>query len=331
MKRTLTLTLVVSLFIAASAFAEIDGAWTASRSAKNPEKIYVNITRGHFHNNGNTYRISDFSGLTAATIDAATMTPVQFQMRREAGTISFEGTFRNGKGAGQLTFAPNSGYIAAVRNLGVEFKLDRHHGRDEKKRSEEEDLFTLALHDVSTSFIRTMQAEGFKVSLEKYLEMRIFDITPQYIKEMRSLGFGDISNRELIESKIHRVTPEFVRSMRAQGWDLTLNQYQNAAIHGATPEFAAQLKKAGYANLSHNDIVNFRIHRVSPEYIQELRELGYDNIPANKLVEMRIHRVTPEYIREINAAGYAGVPVSKLIQMRIAGIDGKYLKKMGNS
>jgi hypothetical protein len=327
MKRTLTLTLVVSLCLAASAFAEIDGAWTASRDEKRPERLYVNITRGHFHNTGSTYRLSDFSGLTDAAVDAATMTPVQFQMRREAGTLSFEGTFRKGKGAGQLTFAPNRGYIEAVRNLGVEFNLDRH-GKD---HSEEEDLFTLALHDVSTSFIRTMQAEGFKVPLEKYLEMRIFDITPQYIKEMRSLGFGDISNKELVESKIHRVTPEFVRSMRAQGWDLTLNQYQNAAIHGATPEFAAELKKAGYPNLSHNDIVNFRIHRVTPEYIQELRELGYKDIPAHKLVEMRIHRVTPEFIREINAAGYAGVPVSKLIQMRIAGIDGKYLKKMGNS
>ncbi|HYI08640.1 MAG TPA: hypothetical protein VEK57_06190 [Thermoanaerobaculia bacterium] len=326
MKRTLTLTLVVSLFIAAGAFAEIDGAWTAARNEKHPDRLYVNITRGHFHNNGSTFRISEFTGLTAATIDAAVMTPVQFSMRREAGNVAFEGTFRKGKGAGQLTFTANRGYIDAIRNLGVEFKLGRNHG----KTSEEEELFTLALHDVSTAFIRSMQAEGFKVSLDKYLEMRIFDITPAYIQEMRALGFGDISNKELVESKIHNVTPKFVRDMRAQGWNLTLNQYQNAAIHGATPQFAEELKKAGYGGLDHDDIVNFRIHRVTPEYIAELRALGYDKIPAHKLVEMRIHRVTPEFIRELKAAGYAGVPINKLVQMRIAGIDGKYLKKMGN-
>ena len=327
MKRILTLTLAVCL-LATTAYADLEGAWTAAADEKRPDRMYVNITRGRNHNMGTTMRLSDFALLTRAQIDATTMTPVRFEMRREAGTSVFEGTFRKGKGAGQFTFTANRGYIAAVKALGVPFDLSgKRHRRD---WSEEEELFTLALHDVSTSFIKSMQAIGFKESLEKYLEMRIFDITPEYVREMRALGFTKLDSDELVSTKIHKVTPDYVRKMRAAGWDLSLDELQSSAIHGATPEFAAEMRKLGY-NLNFDDLVSFRIHRVTAEFIHEIAELGYKNVSADDLVSMRIHRVTPEFIRELKAAGYSKVPVEKLVNMRIHKIDAEYLKKMGNS
>jgi len=329
MKRILTLTLVVSLFTAASALASLDAAWTASVDDEKPDRIYFNITHGkHFNNMGSTFRLSAFTGLSAAQVSAATMTPVQFAMNREAGTIAFEGTFRKGKGAGQIEFTPNPAFPDAVRRLGVEFDLgeDRRH----RERDEDEWLFMLALNDVSTTFIRAMQAEGYKVSLEKYLTMRIFDITPEYIREMRSLGFKNISADELVSSRIHKVTPEYVRATRAAGWNLTLDQLQASRIHKATPEFHEEMRKLGY-NLDFDDLVSFRIHRVTPEFIAELRKLGYDKLSADQLVAMRIHRVTPEFIRELEAAGYKNVPVEKLVAMRIHKVDAKFMKSMSDA
>ena len=328
MKRIQTLTLVVCLLAATAAFAEIDGAWTASTETKRPDRIYVNLTQGRHHNMGTTMRISDFTALSRAQMDATTMTPVKFEMRREAGNAVFEGTFRKGKGAGQFTFTGNRGYISAVQALGVPFDLDGK--RKHRDRSEEEELFSLALHDVSTAFIKQMQAEGFKVSLEKYLTMRIFDITPEYIREMRSLGYKDIDDEELVSSKIHKVTPAYIKEMRAAGWDLSLDELQSSSIHGATPEFAAEMKKLGYS-LDFDDLVSFRIHKVTAEFIDELKTLGYKNVDADDLVSMRIHRVTPEFIRELKAAGYSNVPVEKLVSMKIHKIDVNYLKKMGDS
>jgi hypothetical protein len=321
MKRILLLTLVVCL-LAPAAFADLDGAWTAAVEEKTPDRMYMNITRGKNHNNGSTVRISDYTGLTRAQIDAATMTVVHFDLRREAGSAAFEGTFKNGKGAGQFTFTANRAYIDAIRNLGLSLDLRGH------RQTEEEELFTLAIHDVSTAFIKSMQAEGFKVSLEKYLEMRIFDITPEYIREMRSLGFRNIDADELVATRIHRVTPDYVRQMRAAGWDLSLDDLQASRIHGATPEFAAEMKKLGYT-LEFDDLVAFRIHRVTAEFINELKQLGYANISADDLVAMRIHRVTPDFIRQLKAAGYNNVPIDKMVEMRIHNIDAEYLKKMG--
>ena len=325
MKRIATLTLVVSLFAVAAFAADNEGSWTASRDEKRPDRIYFNINLRPMHNMGMTMLTRSFTGLTDAQIDAPAMTPVQFEKRAEAGTLAFEGTFRNGKGAGHFTFSPNPRFIETVRGMGIDVERRKNH---RKSWDQDEQLFSLAVHGVSTEFIRTMIAEGYRVSLEEYLEMRIFDITPEYIREMRSLGFKDISNKELVSSKIHRVTPDFVREMRAAGWDLSLEDLQSSAIHGATPKFAAEMRKLGYGNLDHDDLVSFRIHRVTAEFIQELRKLGYDKVSADDLVAMRIHRVTPEFIKELEAAGYVNVPVKKLVSMRIHGIDPAMIKKL---
>lgn len=320
MKRIPLLTLVVCLF-ATAAYADLDGAWTAS-SEKRPDRMYMNITRGKNHNMGSTVSIGDYAGLTRAQIDAATMTVVRFDLHREAGNAAFEGTFRNGKGAGQFTFTANRGYLDDLRALGLTLDLRGH------RQTEEEELFTLAIHDVSTAFIKSMQAEGYKVSLEKYLEMRIFDITPEYIHEMRSLGFRDLEADDLVATRIHQVTPDYVRQMRAAGWDLSLEDLQASRIHGATPEFAAEMKKLGYT-LAFDDLVAFRIHGVTAEFIHELKNLGYDHVSADDLVAMRIHSVTPEFIRQLKAAGYSNVPIEKMVEMRIHNIDAEYLKRMG--
>lgn len=326
MKRIATLTLVVSLF-ATAAFAATEGAWTASIDEKRPDRFHINITRGRNHNMGTTMRLAAFSGLTSAQINAATMTPVRFEMRREAGNAVFEGTFRNGKGAGQFTFTPNPAFLDTIRSMGIDTKREK---RRHREWDEEEELFALAIHDVSTAFIKSMIAEGYRVTLEEYLTMRIFDITPEYIREMRNLGFKDISHDELVSSRIHKVTPEYVREMRAAGWDLSLDELQSSRIHGATPQFAEEMRKLGYGGLDHDDFVSFRIHKVTGDFIGELAKLGYRNVPADKLVSMRIHRVTPDYIRELEAAGYVNVPIEKMISMRIHGIDAKFIKKMAD-
>jgi len=325
MKRILPLTLAVSLLIAASAFADLNGAWTASFEEKRPDRIYFNISYGRHHQNGSTMRLSSFAGLTLAQINATTMTPVQFVIDREAGKATFDGTFRNGHGAGQFAFTGNPAYPDTIRKLGVKFDLDRDNSQDEQ-----ETLFTLTLFDVSTAFIRSMQAEGYRETLEKYLTMRIFDITPEYIREMRSLGFKDIDADQLVATKIHKVTPEYVRQTRAAGWDLSLEELQSSRIFKVTPEFAAEMRKLGFKDLSHQDLISFRIHKVTPEFIAEMRKLGYDNLSADDLVSMRIHKVTPEFIHELEAAGYRNVPVEKLVAMRIHKIDVKMIQKMND-
>ena len=317
-----SLLLLITCF-AAPVYGAIDGAWTASPYGDDRSRMYLNIARNPNHNNGSTFDIADFAGLSVSQVAVETATPVRFELRREAGTVAFDGTFRNGKGAGHFTFRQNAAFIQTLEGLGVELDL----GSRRHDETEEETLFALALHDVSSAFIRSMQAEGYRVSLDKYLAMRIFRVTPEYIREMRSLGFKELDVDDLLATRIHKVTPDYIRQMRAAGWHLSLEDLQASRIHGATPEFAAAMRKLGYA-LDFDDLVAFRIHGVTAEFIDAMRALGYRDIPADDLVAMRIHRVTPEFIRELKAAGYTGVPVEKLVSMRIHGVDAKFISSM---
>ena len=296
MKRLSTLTILL-LLCASAAYADVRGSWTASTDDEKDGRIHFNITRRKNWNNGNTFLLSRFAGLTSAQINAAAQTPVQFQMRSEAGTINFEGFFRAGDGAGNFTFAPNPQYMDTLRGLGLEPKIRE---KKHEERSDEDELFSLAIHDVSTDFIRTMRAEGFDVSLDKYTSMRIFSVTPEYIREMRGLGYKDISADKLVETRIHKVTPDYIRKMRAAGWDLSLSKLVASRIHGATPEFAAEMSRLGYSGLDHDDLIAFRIHRVTPEFIKELEAAGYRNVPVDKLVKMRIHGVDAKFIKKMN-------------------------------
>jgi hypothetical protein len=328
MKRTLILSLVL-LSITAAALADSHGAWTANLDEKHPERIYFSFSHGRNSHMGNTMSLATFPALSAAQIRSATTVPVHFELRREAGTATFDGTFRNGDGAGQYTFVSNGNYLASVRALGIDVRSDRH-GRHDADEAEDE-LFAYALHDVSTAFIRSMIAEGYRVSLDDYLSMRIFNVTPEYIHELRALGFKDISADDVVATRIHGVTPDYIRKMRAAGWNLTLDELVASRIHGATPEFAEEMRKLGYGKLTHDDLVSFRIHGVTAAAIREYAQLGYTRLDADDLVSFRIHRVTPEFIRELAASGYKNVPAEKLIEMRIHGIDAKYIKKMGGA
>ncbi|HSP13459.1 MAG TPA: hypothetical protein VLV78_01760 [Thermoanaerobaculia bacterium] len=292
MKRAAALAALLLLVTGTMAAAEIRGAWTAEAQADG--SLQMNLTSRN-NNHGESMPLNDFTGLSSTAIDAATQTPVTFELRREAGNVAFEGTFKGGFGAGQFTFTPSPDYRATLRSLGVTF--------EDTDRDEDRELMTMALLDVSTAYIRSMQAEGYRQSAETYLKMRVFRITPEYVRDMRASGYKTLSADELVTSRIHRATPEFVR----------------------------EIAGLGYRDLAFDDLIAFRIHRVTPELIRDLRDLGYTDIPADQLVAMSIHRVTPEFIREMKDAGYEHVPVEKLISMRIHGIDATFVKKMNRS
>lgn len=297
----------------------LSGTWTARRSDHRNGWLDLSLQTGRHDNQGTQLDRRAFEGLGDAQIESPTRVPVQFELSREAGRATFEGTFRNGVGTGEFTFTPNPDYPRMLRSVGVTFEPS-----DDPDRQ----LFNLALFDVSIAFIRSMQAIGYRVPLQKYVEFRIFDVNPDYVRGMASVGYDHLSADRLVETRIHGATPDYIRTMRAHGEDLTLDQYIESRIFQVTPEFADEMRRAGYPDLPRDMLVQFRIHGVTTDFIRDLRELGYSRVPADKLVEMRIHGVTPEFIRRVDKAGYHHVPTDKLVQMRIFDIDPEMVKAL---
>lgn len=285
----LLITSLIALAALADRSAAIRGAWTADADA---DELQLNMVRSRNHVHGESLPVTDFTGLTESEIASVSETPVHFQLVREAGTIAFEGLFKMRQGSGHFSFAPNDNYLALLRSLGVEI--------DDSKHTDEERLFDAAVFDISTTFIKELQHLGYRLPMSKYEELRIFRVTPALIRDLRDLGFTDLSAEKLVEMQIHGATPQFIRGLRA----------------------------AGYTSLTEHQLVTFRIHGVSIDFINELRSLGYKDIDPEDLVAMRIHGVTPSYIRDLKSAGYENIPVKKLIEMRIHGVDAEFVKNV---
>jgi hypothetical protein len=305
------LALVLTVLACADARA-MGGTWKATLKEDSSGRIQFMLDTDDDGNMGMGIQLEEFYGLTMDQIRSATPMAAHFEMRREAGTIAYDGVFRDGVGAGKFGFTPNRDYAKGLRQLGVEFAPEE---------VEDRHLFSLAMFDVSTEFIAAMRKIGYREDLQTYVQFRIFKVDPAFVRAMDAVGFENLTAQKLIETRIHNVTPDYISQMRASGNDLTLDEYIQSRIFAVTPEFAREMDRAGYPDLDHDTLVQFKIHGVSAQFVKEIKSLGYAKVPADELVAMRIHGVTPEFIRRVDRAGYHKVPVEKLIQMRIFNID----------
>jgi len=278
--------LAIAIFFLAAftARAAQHGAWHLSQ--RNDGRMQIDLISDHNQNSHPIERTA-FTGLTAAQIDSSADTPVDFRLVRDAGTLHFTGSFLHGDGVGRFTFEPNASYAATLHGLGVE-----------ASELDDERLFSLAIHDVSASFIREMQSLGYREDLNRYVAFRIHGATPQFVRELNALGYKP-DGEALVRFRIHGVSPEFIKGM----------------------------KELGVRDLESDNLVKLRIHGASVDYVRELRDLGYPNLTADQIVQMRIHGVSTSYIRDLKSAGYAGIPVEKLVSMRIHGIDAEFVRK----
>jgi len=327
MLRTLVITCALAALTATAPRAThaggFRGDWTASVSENRPQKLQLSLRYGKSEDSGSQFDRSEFVGLSRSQIESPTRVDVQFELRRDAGTIAFDGRFHDGHGAGEFTFTPNRDFLRELHRMGLEFT--------QPNGGDDEQLFQLTIFDVSSDFIRSMRAIGYDVPLDMYVQFRIFGVDPDYVHEMAAVGFDHLPAEKLVETRIHGATPEYIRQMRAAGDDLTLDKYIESRIFQITPEFAAEMAKAGYPDLKRDVLVQFRIHGVTPEFIRAIGDLGYSHVPAQKLVEMRIHGVTPEFIQRVAAAGYRNVPLDKLVQMRIFNIEPEMVRALDDA
>ncbi len=241
---------------------DIHGTWTAEiragkvflqvRTTAPPDSTRSGNWNGDW-NMGQSFPIDELSGLPANN-DQLTAASVRFDLRREAGALSFDGSFREGRGAGLFTFAPRDAYVGEMKSLGYTDDLPLWR------------RYQLAVHDVGPRYIRELKSEGFdKLTLDEIQRAKSHGVDIEYIRGIKALGFRTASLDTLVRTRDHGVTPDYVKAMKAEGYGgTTLEDFVRTRDHGVTQTYIQGMKQAGFGSATVDELVRAKDHGVTP-------------------------------------------------------------------
>jgi hypothetical protein len=294
--------------------------------------------------NGSDVPVDQLEGLTAAQL-AGSGGPVQFRIRRDAGTFTFEGVLRSRVAAGTFSFSPNPSFPAELAKRGFaqptareQYQMARHDigfafidelGKQGYAKSPTAELVRAGQHGVNVTYLREMGALGYRLaSLEPLVTLRDHGVSPDYVRGLADLGYKQLPADDVRRGRDHGITAEYVRGMRDSGYtSLTMEELVNARDHGVTPEYVRELGEAGHRKLSLQQLIRVRDHGVGGEYARDMRQLGFA-VPIDELVRARDHGVTAEFVREMAALGYTNLTLDNLIRIRDHGVTPEYAKAL---
>jgi hypothetical protein len=301
----------------AQAPADIHGTWTAEihtgkvslqvRTAPPADWTRSGNANSDW-NMGQSLPIDDLQGL--ANSDAFTMASVKFDLRREAGSMAFEGSFRDGRGAGLFTFAPRDAYPGEMRALGYAEDLPLWR------------RFQLALYDVGPRYIRDLKSEGYDtLTLDVIQRARTHGVTIDYIKDIKGQGFNVATIEELVRTRDHGVTQPFVEAMKKAGFTgATLEDLVRARDHGLKPDYVADIRRLGLGVTTLEQFVRLRDHGVTVDYVKALESQGFKNVPVEDIVRTRDHGVSAEFVADMKDIGLKDLTLPQLVRLRDHGI-----------
>jgi beta-lactamase regulating signal transducer with metallopeptidase domain len=281
---------------AASARGGLNGRWTA-RLDGDAVRLETTMRKPGWGTwtTVDDHPLSDLAGLAEGS-------DVRFELRRDAGTFRFRGSWDGKRGRGTAAF---SGNPAFARMMSLSPTSDR--------------LLELAIQNVSFDFVREVKGLGYAAPsgeaeearkdrspfaffrrwgrafrhhgslADDLVQLRSHNITPEYIRGMKDAGYPHLQTWQLVELRIHGIEPGYVKGLRESGYR-SLPPYRIVELHtqGITPEWLRGVAEAGYADASPDQILSLRVNGIDGDFIRKAREQGHRDLRPEQLIELRV-------------------------------------------
>jgi hypothetical protein len=256
--------------------------------------------RDEQQSHGTRVDLGRLTGLTQAQVGMAG--PVRFTLRRDAGTLAFEGVARAGVAAGTYTLELNPGFASELARRGVEKPSIAQHRE-------------MVRQDVTLAFVDELRRSS-PVTLAGLIRAGEHGIDIDYLRGLRSMGYDRLALEQLVRLRQHGVEPQYVRAMASLGYgQLTIEQLMTLRRHGVDPDYVRELNALGYARLTIEELQRLRSHGIEPDYIRSLQGLGYARVSIDELAALRAHGIDPRDVSRENARAGRRLPVGQLTAM----------------
>jgi hypothetical protein len=284
-------------------FDAVEGTWDGQFR---PSVVFVHmrIDREKDKSLSSYARVYALAELTALKRERKT---VGFELRRNAGTFHFDGNATDLKASGTFEFFPSPAFKKAVEKVGYR-KITRQH------------QLTFALHDVTADELRFLQrAIRTKTTTQDMVRMVERGATPEYVRDLLSVGFINLTLDAIMRSREAGVTADYIRALRAAGLRLSLEDYGKVRRQGLTSEYVTDMREVGITNLTVAEYLNLIEHDVTAAYAASIYEAGYGSCDLGDLVRLRDQGITAGFIKKANKQAGEQLSVAELLKVRTHG------------
>jgi beta-lactamase regulating signal transducer with metallopeptidase domain len=175
----------------------------------------------------------------------------------------------------------------------------------------------------SGSYIDAMKAAGLgNLTVDDLIAMKIHNITPEYVREIRALGINP-STDEIVTMKIHNIDADYIRGLKEAGLQPNADESVALKVHGATAAYMRAMREQGL-QANADELVSMKIHNVTPEFVRDIRALGFKPT-VDEVVTMQIHGVTPDFISSLQTAGFK-FDIDDAVSAKIQGVTKEFIE-----
>lgn len=344
----LTLMLCSMPIAMTSAQDTIGGGWSISSTGEiHVVQMVIHLQQGKGASDKRYLRVGlrELEGLSEQDL-LSHNAAVKFSLNREAGTFFCEGTFKDGKGTGTLTFSPDRAFAGRMRQLG----FDNLSIADE---------FSMAVQNIGLARVQELKArkggtlsrsqllhviydgadadstKGFGDSSAKWksttqqTRMGQTNANSDFGRELEAMGYAPLTPAQISALRENGVTVVFIKQLEAMGYvHPSVEQLVALRENGTTIKYIQDIVALGYPRPSINSLLALRRSAVSAAYIRELRALGYQGLTLEDVAKLRGEGINPDSIRKVESMGYGPPSISELMSMQIQGVTPEYIKEV---
>jgi len=144
-----------------------------------------------------------------------------------------------------------------------------------------------------------------------------FHPDPNFTSQMKSLGYSNISDRQVAALAMVEFTPQYLRDLRAAGvTPPALDELIGMWAVGVTVDYLRDMERVGLMPIA-NDLIGMHVQNITTEYARDVRQI-YPHASVNDLIGMRVQGVTVDFVRQVRQSD-PGASINDLIAMRVLG------------
>ncbi|HEV2355882.1 MAG TPA: hypothetical protein VGR89_16650 [Puia sp.] len=291
-------------------FPDNPGLWSAIIHG---DKVRIEFGGLHWSSSA-TFTLSELGTLPTGKAGA-------FSVKRDAGTVTFNGSFDGNRGHGTYAFEQDPAFRSYLSQEGFPDVSDNL-------------MIHLYFTNINKAWFGYMKQNGYAgITIDELKKLATRDMSQtriaNYVDLFKKDNYGHVSLDMIVRLCDHGATPAFIHRIRELGYtDLPLEQAIRLVDHGVNEEFIEDMKKAGQKNLSLDEAIELQDHGVSAEFIHGLAEAGYPNVTPEEARELVDHGVNADFVKEMRALGFKDMTLDDARRLVDHGVTAEFVKRM---